>query len=206
MLDKLKQWFLNSLLYLQRRRLKHKIMVAQIELSRTDEWELSFTLCHMILRLISPTLLDVVSRVDEDETEVDLAVWEIDRILLHLDEVYEYLDHEIKKQKGEWVNVNKPRPLIRTNQYPDETQTYSLGRLLNMTGGHYSAKQLHALLLEKFKLIVDLEYTENLPAASVSYVDRMSNCVIADCFELTHGLMGLALHEQQIERSGERSR
>lgn len=203
MWDKLKQWFLNSIIYLQRRRLKHKIMVTQIELVRSGEWELSFTLCHMILQLITPALLSDVSRIKEEEASVDLAIWKIDLILNHLDEIHQYLDHEIKKRKGEWINSYTKRPLIKTSQYPDEVQTYSLGRLLGMTKEHYSAKQLHALLLEKFELIVDLDYAEHLPAASVSYVNRMSSCVLADCFELTNGLMGLALHEQQIGQTRE---
>ena len=203
MWDKLKQWFLDSIVYFQRRRLKHKIMITQIELARSGEWELSFTLCHMILRFITPALLNDVRRIDEENTEVNLAVWDIDVILNHLDEVHQYLDHEIKKRKGEWVSVNKPRPLIKTNQYPDEVQTYSLGRLLGMTGKHYSAKQLHAILLGKFELIVDLDYTDHLPAASISYVNRMSTCILADCFALTIGLMGLALHEQQIGQTRE---
>lgn len=175
--------------------------IAEVNtLIESGEVELSFELCHMILISIPADLLAGVERLEENQASCIIRNMYIDEIIMHLDQCISYLEVEQHNNKLPYEVKRKRSPVIETRKYPEEWGEYSFGAMLSFTKDRYSSLELYQILHGRFAKITILLAMDPLFPPQQSYLIRMSNIVLEDCFVLISRLVGLSLNARITKR------
>ncbi len=173
-------------------RLGHDLTRLERRLTNTDQWVVSFELCHMILTTIPRDMLLNIPRNVEFECAINLSVKMLDDYINCMDIMINCMQKTIDYRKGVDGVTGTGYIMLERHLVDATTVDFSIGMLLVDSEEIKTTVQLYDYLLKTTGRILKMERSY-LKESDHSYIDRRGGRFVDDLFVLSTALARLAM-------------